>query len=87
MSKHRNSNCTDMILFALDHKWKAQVYWTQYDDQFEVDAVELHSVFTPGDKEYHPLPVILNVDVDCFDYDAISDEIGQEMTWDDGHDE
>ena len=87
MSKYKNSNCTDMTLFALDHKWKAEVFWTQYGDQFEIDGVQLHGVYEPNDTDYHALPVVLDVDPDYLDYDLIADEIGQEMTWDDGHDE
>lgn len=87
MSKHKNSNCTDMTLYALGHKWKAEVFWTQYGDQFEIDAVELHGVYVSGDKDYYPLPVVLTVDIDDLDYDAIETAIGDEMLWDDGDDE
>ena len=87
MSKYRNSNCTEMTLSALGYKWKAHVYWTQYGDQFEVDGVQLHGVYELNDTDYHSLPVVLDVDPDYLDYDVIEDEIGQEMLWDDGHDE
>jgi hypothetical protein len=87
MSKYKNSNCTDMTLFALGYKWKGNVYWTQYGDQFEIDGVQLHGVYEPNDTDYHSLPVVLDVDPDYLDYEVIEDEIGQEMTWDDGHDE
>jgi len=87
MSKYKNSNSTDMTLSALGHKWKAEVFWTQFGDQFEIDGVQLHGVYAPNDKDYHSLPVVLDVDVDCLDFDAIESAIGDEMLWDDGHDE
>ena len=87
MSKYKNSNCTEMTLSALGYKWNANVYWTQYGDQFEIDGVQLHGVYESNDTDYHSLPVVLDVDPDYLDYDVIEDEIGQEMLWDDGHDE
>jgi len=83
----KSHNVTEMTLSALGYKWKAYVYWTQFGDQFEVDGVQLHGVYELNDTDYHSLPVVLDVDVDYLDFDAIESAIGDQMLWDDGYDE